>query len=82
MYRASRKEKKIPNVPESAIIYDSVWALALALNFTLSCQGNSSCEDMFTLEDFRYTSVKFGSSMIEALNQTNFSGASVSRLIY
>ena len=78
MYRALQ-ENGVPYVPESTLIYDSVWSLALALNSTISVQtsSNNSCEDVVSLEKFQYTSLKFGESVIESLVQEDFAGASV-----
>lgn len=79
MYRARLEENEVSYVPESTLVYDSIWSLALALNSTISTQRstNNSCEDVVPLEDFQYTSLKFGERVTESLFQTDFEGASV-----
>ena len=70
-------------------MYDAIWILALALNKTLSMveAGNSSiagtgCENatgsLVPLEEFSYSNEKMGCLIQWNLQQTNFSGVSVS----
>ena len=51
-------------------VYDSIWAIALALNRTL--------EDGVTLENFTYDNVKMADAMQNRLHNVDFQGISVS----
>ena len=77
------------DIAYGGIVYDAIWILALALNETLSMvkAGNSSivgtgCENatgsLVPLEEFSYDNEKMGCLIQWNLQQTNFSGVSVS----
>ena len=80
LYRAAQEASGVSFVPESPLIYDSVWTLALALNATIANQipASNSCSSGLPLEDFSYSSANLGSEIREAVSRTSFSGASVS----
>ena len=68
-------------------LYDVIWVLALALNNTMTMVGNddisqTSCSNvsgsLVPLEEFNYTNEKMGCVIQWNLQQTNFSGGSVS----
>lgn len=75
------------------LVFDVIWALAIALNNTVSMveDGNISingtgCEDvpgsLVPLEEFSYSNEKMGCLIQWNLQQTNFSGVSVSSHYY
>ena len=77
------------DVAYGGVVYDAIWILALALNKTLSMveEGNSSvigtgCENvagwLAPLEEFSYNNEKMGCLIQWNIQQTNFSGVSVS----
>ena len=77
------------DVAYGGVAYDAIWILALALNKTLSMveEGSSSvigtgCENatgwLAPLEEFSYNNEKMGCLIQWNLQQTNFSGVSVS----
>ena len=77
------------DVAYGGVAYDAIWILALALNKTLSMveEGSSSvigtgCENatgwLAPLEEFSYDNEKMGCLIQWNLQQTNFSGVSVS----
>ena len=77
------------DVAYGGLAYDVIWILALALNETLSMveEGNSSiigtgCENatgwLAPLEEFSYDNEKMGCLIQWNIQQTNFSGVSVS----
>ena len=72
-----------------SLAYDGVWALALALNRTMGMIerrdiSETGCEEkglegaLVPLHDFDYTNGLMGCVIRWSLEQTNFSGASVS----
>ena len=72
-------------------IYDVLWILALALNNTISMVNNSdvgqtNCESvpgsLVSLENFDHTNKRMGCVIRWNLNNTNFSGVSVSIDLY
>ena len=89
-----RRASKSQDIAYGGVVYDAMWILALALNKTFSMveAGNSSiiaetgCEDvpgsLVPLEEFSYSNEKMGCLMQWNLQQTNFSGVSVSAHIY
>ena len=74
-YRAAQNASGVSFVPESPLIYDSVWTLALALNNTLANQilASNSCSSGLSLY------ANLGSELREAASRTSFIGASVSQ---
>ena len=77
------------DIAYGGILYDAIWMLALALNKTLSmvAAGNSSiteagCENatgsLVRLEEFSYSNEMMGCLIQWNIQQTNFSGVSVS----
>ena len=81
------------DVAYGGVAYDAIWILALALNKTLSMveEGSSSvigtgCENatgwLAPLEEFSYDNEKMGCLIQWNLQQTNFSGVSVSVISY
>ena len=81
------------DVAYGGLLYDVIWMLALALNKTLSMveEGNSSvigtgCENatgwLAPLEEFFYDNEKMGCLIQRNIQQTNFSGVSVSINVY
>lgn len=86
-----RRAGKSQDIAYGGVVYDTIWILALALNDTLSMAeaGNSSivgtgCENatgsLVPLEEFSYDNEKMGCLIQWNLQQTNFSGVSVSTL--
>ena len=74
-------------------MYDVIWSLAIALNETVSMieEGNTSingtgCEglpgSLVPLEHFSYDNELVGCLIQRNLQQTNFSGVSVSNLMF
>ena len=55
---------------QEGYVYDSIWAIALALNRTL--------EEGVTLENFTYDNVKMADEMQDRLRNSSFQGISVS----
>ena len=77
------------DIAYGGVMYDTIWILALALNKTLSmvAAGNFSiaeagCENstgsLVPLEEFLYSNEMMGCLMQWNIQQTNFSGVSVS----
>ena len=77
------------DIAYGGVVYDAIWILALALNKTLSMveEGNSSvigtgCENaagrLAPLQLFSYDNEKMGCLIQWNIQQTNFSGVSVS----
>ena len=77
------------DIAYGGIVYDTIWILALALNKTLSmvAAGDSSiaetgCENaigsLVPLEGFLYSNEMMGCLIQWNIQQTNFSGVSVS----
>ena len=56
-------------------MYDSVWAIALALNKTIADLEANGSE--YKLEDFQYSNVEMANMMLENLQAVNFEGISV-----
>ena len=73
------------------VIFDALWVLALALDNTMSMVNNrdigqTNCENvsgtLVNLETFNYKNAKMGCIIRWNLNNTNFSGVSVSSYFY
>ena len=69
--------------------YDAMWAIAVGLDNALTrIQNNdtSGCEDvpgsLVPLEDFEYSNSKMGCVLRESYHQTNFSGVTVSSMLF
>ena len=56
-------------------MYDSVWAIALALNDTIA--QLEAYGSMYKLEDFQYSNIEMANMMLENLQAVNFNGLSV-----
>ena len=88
-----RRAGKSQDIAYGGVVYDAIWILALALNKTLTMveAGNSSidgtgCENVtgsiVPLEEFSYSNEKMGCLIQWNLQRTNFSGVSVSIIIF
>ena len=73
------------------VIFDALWILALALNKTMSMVNSSDIEQtncgnvsgtLVNFETFNYKNAKMGCIIRWNLNNTNFSGVSVSSYFY
>ena len=90
-YLTKATAENFADIDAGYVILDALWVLALALNDTMSMVNNrdigqTNCESvsgtLVNLETFNYKNPKMGCIIRWNLNNTNFSGVSVSSYFY
>ena len=80
-------ETQYESLSVSGVAYDTIWSLALGLDYTakrVTQKNESGCENLFgdlvPLEEFNYTNQKMGCIMKSGLAELEFKGVTVSCL--
>ena len=78
-------ETQYESLSVSGVAYDTIWSLALGLDYTakrVTQKNDSGCENLFgdlvPLEEFNYTNQKMGCIMKSGLAELEFKGVTVS----
>ena len=88
MYSTRATAENFTVVDAGYVIFDALWVLAIALNKTMSMVNSGDIEQTNcgnvsgTLVNFDYKNAKMGCIIRWNLNNTNFSGVSVSSYFY